>query len=170
MRGMGGHLTDTNRVETDQSFGSFGIVNRHPPFPSPLYTTHFVRGAAAVRPLVQLGGDWCHGASLVLSLPKPSLVSAHDCRRRASFSSLPIPFPHVDQHLSDSATLLRLSRCPHSRVLTPPPLTLVYMMSPPHANCGLCSSSRHRFCLRSRTPRLRLQFGELGEAQLPDTR
>ena len=87
----------------------------------PLYT-RFIRGAAAVEPLVQLGGDWCF---LSASLPKPSLVFAHDRRRRASSAH-----SHTHSHMS-IGTCRTAQPCfgcraaAHSRVFTPSPLTSV---------------------------------------------
>ena len=64
-----------------KSIEAFGNVKTHiPPFLS-LYILTFLRGTAAVEPLVQLGGDWCFVSA---SLPKNPLVFAHDRRRRGS--------------------------------------------------------------------------------------
>eukprot|EP00964_Phaeocystis_antarctica_P018608 scaffold10266_cov58-Phaeocystis_antarctica.AAC.3 len=81
-------------VETDQNrvYRKPSATSTHIPLSFPLYT-HFVRGAAAVRPrLCSLGAI---GASLVLSLPKPSFVFAHDRRRRASSAH-----SHTHSHMS----------------------------------------------------------------------
>ena len=89
--------------------GTFVNVKTHiPPFLSLLYT-HTSYGAAAVEPLVQLGGDWCFASA---SLPKPSFVFAHDRRRRASSAHSHTRTPTCRPALmSDSAALVRLLRC-----------------------------------------------------------
>ena len=92
----------------------------HPAFLSFYIYLLRTRRGSGVQPLRAIR------ASLVLSLPKPSFVFAHMIAAAVPRQLTPIPTPtHVDRHLSDSAALLRLSRCPHSRVFTPSPLTSV---------------------------------------------
>ena len=58
----------------------FFAPRAEPLYSSPL-CTHFARRGGGMKPLVQLGGDLRFVSA---SLPKPSLVFAHDRRRRAS--------------------------------------------------------------------------------------
>ena len=121
------HNSHVTRALSPTAHGQMQVLsealgNSHiPPFLSPLYT-RFIRGAAAVEPLVQLGGDWCF---LSTSLPKPSLVFAHDRRRRASSAH-----SHTHSHMS-IGTCRTAQPCfgcraaAHSRVFTPSPLTSV---------------------------------------------
>ena len=79
----------------------------HPAFPFPfIYSLHTARQRSSR--LCSLGAI---GASLVLRSPNP-LLSLLMIAAAAPRQLTPIPaLPHVDRHLSDSAALLRLSRC-----------------------------------------------------------
>ena len=84
-----------------------GKVNVRTPFPFPPYysfhTCSARRGGEAA--LVQLGGDCCFAPQSLFGLcslsPSPRLIGA-----------FPYPLPCCGRHLSDSAPLVWLSRCP----------------------------------------------------------
>eukprot|EP00964_Phaeocystis_antarctica_P148022 scaffold114769_cov52-Phaeocystis_antarctica.AAC.1 len=102
--------------KTDQNQGSLR-QREYTPLPFPSILTSYVLATQWRRGLL------CSLGAIAASLSKPSFVFAHDRPRRAS-SAHSYPLPHVDRHLSDSAALDRLLRCPY-RVFTPSPLTSV---------------------------------------------
>ena len=151
----GAHVNRTGRVISRLLYTSQSLLS----FPLYILYTHFIRRAATVEPLVQLRGDWCFVSA---SLPKPSFVFAHDRRRRASSAH-----SHTHSHMSIGTYVRQrgpgsVVTLPHIAMSSPPPLSHVGVddESATRKLRAMWSSSRHRLCPRSRTPRRGLQrFG-----------
>ena len=131
------------RHRSEPSLSKPSATREYTPLPFPSILTSYVLATQWRRGLL------CSLGAIAASLPKPSFVFAHDRRRRAS-SAHSYPLPHVDRHLSDSAALDRLLRCPYPFLHPLPPHVGVGFRHTQIAGCGR-ASSRHIFCLVTHT-------------------